>query len=108
MLVLTVRKNGSIELTGGIRITVGELRRNGVRLLIEAPQHVNIRRDNVKAGPRELAPASSWDEAPALTPIADIEAANALILGAIGSEPAKDEPRSIDAGRTARRSPRRS
>jgi carbon storage regulator len=49
MLVLSRKKNESIQLTGGITITVTEIRRDHVRIGIDAPANIEVLRDDAKS-----------------------------------------------------------
>lgn len=47
MLVLGRKKNEAVVITGGIKITVMEIRGDRVRLGFEAPKNIQIDRDEV-------------------------------------------------------------
>ena len=59
MLVLTRKPDESIVIDGGIKITVMEVRGNRIRLGIEAPKDVAVRRSELEssAAKRSLAVA---------------------------------------------------
>lgn len=45
-LILTRREFESVELSGGIRITIVQARHNKVRIAIQAPREVQVLRDD--------------------------------------------------------------
>lgn len=47
MLVLTRKKNESIEIEGGIRVTVVDIRGDRVRIGVEAPGEISVHRQEV-------------------------------------------------------------
>lgn len=47
MLILTRKADESIVIDGGIKITVVEIRANRIRLGIEAPKEIPIKREEV-------------------------------------------------------------
>ena len=47
MLVLSRKRNQTICIGDSIRVTVSQIKRGQVRLAIEAPRHVNIRRREI-------------------------------------------------------------
>jgi len=53
MLVLTRKKNEAVVINGRVRVTVLEVRGNQVRLGIEAPKDVSIRRSELKGSGAE-------------------------------------------------------
>ena len=53
MLVLTHKKNEAVVINGRVRVTVLEVRGNQVRLGIEAPKDVSIRRSELKGSGAE-------------------------------------------------------
>jgi len=56
MLVLSRKQGESIVVGTAIRVTVIELRGGRVRLGIEAPAHVNVRRQELQADAIQTAP----------------------------------------------------
>ena len=48
MLILTRKKKESVVISGGIKVTVVEIRGEKVRLGIEAPDEVEIQREEVQ------------------------------------------------------------
>jgi len=52
MLVLSRKRGESITIGNDVVVTILEMRGGHVRLGLEAPKHVNIRRDNATSGPR--------------------------------------------------------
>ncbi len=56
MLVLSRKLNEKIVIEGGIVITVVKIDRNQVRLGIEAPGHVQVFREEIAPGRKELKP----------------------------------------------------
>lgn len=49
MLVLSRKRNETIRLSGGIKITVIKIRGNQVRLGIDAPSNIEVLRDDAKS-----------------------------------------------------------
>jgi len=58
MLVLTRKTNQTIEIDGGITITVLRHDESHVRLGLDAPPQVGVRRGDAKRGPKRTAPRS--------------------------------------------------
>ena len=48
MLVLSRKKNETVVITGGITVTVVEIRGDKVRLGFEAPEHISVNRLEVQ------------------------------------------------------------
>ena len=65
MLVLNRRPGEAVLLDGGIRIVVLESSRRGVRLGIEAPRELTIRRAELVAGETAAQPKTAPAEPPA-------------------------------------------
>lgn len=53
MLILTRNVGESIVIDGGIKITVGTIHRNQVRVMIDAPRAVTILREELVGRPRK-------------------------------------------------------
>jgi len=65
MLVLNRRPGEAVLLDGGIRIVVLESSRRGVRLGIDAPRELTIRRAELVAGETAAQPETAPSEPPA-------------------------------------------
>ncbi len=53
MLVLSRKLGQRFQVGDDVRITIVKIDRNSVRIGIEAPDHVSIRREEISAGDRE-------------------------------------------------------
>ena len=70
MITLTRRINESVLIDGEIRVTVVHLKNHRVRLQIEAPSNVSIRRERLEFDDQDLADATPpIDNVTATTPL---------------------------------------
>ena len=65
MLVLSRKQHDVILIGDEVRITVVRIDRNQVRLGIEAPQHVNVLREELQLDPEDLQARAAWNNSEA-------------------------------------------